>query len=132
MTVTLSPEQERRLADILRSGAYQNAEQVLDHALEMLLAQEEWLAENRGEIAAVIELGYAEAERGELMDGDEVRSRMARERTPGWLRSARREWLPAHTLGRKRSVRYLVLHWVKTCFPNHIRHGPQARYPEIT
>ena len=77
MTVRLSPEQERRLADVVRSGAYQNAEQVVDRALEMLLAQEEWLAENRDQIAAAIELGFAEAERGELIEGDEVRSRMA-------------------------------------------------------
>ena len=73
MTVTLSPDQERRLADVVRSGAYQNAEQVLARALEMLLAQEDWLAENRDEIAAAIELGFAEAERGEVTDGDEVR-----------------------------------------------------------
>jgi Arc/MetJ-type ribon-helix-helix transcriptional regulator len=47
MTVRLSSEQERRLADVVRSGAYQNAEQVVDRALEMLLAHEEWLAEKR-------------------------------------------------------------------------------------
>lgn len=88
MTVTLSPDQERRLADVLRSGVYQNAEQVLDRALEMLLAQEEWLAESRDEIAAAIELGYAEAERGELIDGDEVRSRMAA-RKKAWLAEKR-------------------------------------------
>ncbi len=77
MTVTLSSEQERRLAGVIRSGAYQNAEQVLERALEMLLDQEESLAESRDEIATAIELGFAEAERGELIDGDEVRSRMA-------------------------------------------------------
>jgi antitoxin ParD1/3/4 len=88
MTVTLSPDQERRLADVVRSGAYQSTEQVLDRALEMLLAQEEWLAENRGEIAAAIELGLAEAERGELVDGDEVRSRMAA-RKSAWMAEKR-------------------------------------------
>jgi antitoxin ParD1/3/4 len=88
MTVTLSPEQERRLVDVLRSGAYQNAEQILDRALEMLLTQEEWLAENRDEIAAAIELGFAEAERGELIDGDEVRSRMAA-RKKAWMAKER-------------------------------------------
>jgi Arc/MetJ-type ribon-helix-helix transcriptional regulator len=84
MTVTLSPEQERRLADIVRSGAYRNVDQVLDRALELLMAQEEWLAENRVEIAAAIELGFAEAERGELIDDDEVRSRMAA-RKKSWM-----------------------------------------------
>jgi antitoxin ParD1/3/4 len=88
MTVTLSPEQERRLADVVRSGAYRNAEEVLDRALELLLAQEEWLAENQVEIAAAIELGFAEAERGELIDGDEVRSRMAA-RKKSWMAEKR-------------------------------------------
>jgi predicted transcriptional regulator len=37
--------------------------------------QQDCLAESRDEIAAAIELGFAEAERGELIDGDEVRSR---------------------------------------------------------
>jgi len=88
MTVTLSPDQERRLAELLRSGAYQNAEQALDCALEMLLAHEEWLAENRDEISAAIELGFAEAERGESIDGDEVRSRMAA-RKNAWMAGKR-------------------------------------------
>jgi Arc/MetJ-type ribon-helix-helix transcriptional regulator len=88
MTVILSPEQERRLAELLRTGAYQNAEQILDHALEMLRAQEEWLAENRDRIAAAIELGFAEAERGELIDGDEIRSRMAA-RKNAWMAEKR-------------------------------------------
>jgi Arc/MetJ-type ribon-helix-helix transcriptional regulator len=88
MTVTLSPEQERRLADMVRSGAYQSAEQVLDRALEMLLAQEEWLAENRDDIAAAIEAGIADAESGELIDGDEVRSRMAA-RKRAWMAEKR-------------------------------------------
>jgi Arc/MetJ-type ribon-helix-helix transcriptional regulator len=84
MTVTLNPEQERRLADVVRSGAYQNAEQVFERALEMLFEQEEWLTENRVEIGAAVELGFAEAERGELIDGDEVRSRMAA-RKNAWM-----------------------------------------------
>ena len=88
MTVTLSPAQERHLAEPLRTGAYQNAEEVLDRALEMLLAEEEWLAESQDQIVAAIELGFAEAERGELIDGDEVRSRMAA-RKNAWMAEKR-------------------------------------------
>lgn len=87
MTITLSPDQELRLAELLGSGAYQNAEQVLDRALEMLLAQEERLA-NRDELAAAIELGFAEAERGELIDGGDVRSRMTARKKP-WMAEKR-------------------------------------------
>jgi predicted transcriptional regulator len=50
----------------------------------MLLAQEEWLAENRDEIAAAIEAGIADAASGKLIDGDEVRSRMAA-RKQAWM-----------------------------------------------
>ena len=39
--------------------------------------QEEWVAENRVEIAAQIEHGVAQAERSELIDGDEAVRRLA-------------------------------------------------------
>jgi predicted transcriptional regulator len=42
----------------------------------MLHEQEVWLAQNRSEIAHKIEEGYAAAERGELLDPDEVRSKL--------------------------------------------------------
>jgi predicted transcriptional regulator len=38
----------------------------------MLHEREDWLARNRAEIAGQIEHGFAQAERGELIDGDEV------------------------------------------------------------
>ena len=53
-------------------------------ALEMLHAQDAWLAQDREEIAGQIERGYSEAERGELIDGDEVRTRLAA-RKKAWL-----------------------------------------------
>jgi hypothetical protein len=39
--------------------------------------QEAWLAQNRTEIASKIEEGYAAAQRGELVEADAVRSRLA-------------------------------------------------------
>jgi len=42
----------------------------------MLHEQEEWLSVNRAEIGATIEEGYASAQRGELIDGDQVRAHM--------------------------------------------------------
>ena len=50
----------------------------------MLHAQDAWLAQDREEIAGQIERGYSEAERGELIDGDEVRTRLAA-RKKAWL-----------------------------------------------
>jgi predicted transcriptional regulator len=47
----------------------------------MLPEQEDWLARNRAEIAGQIEHGFAQAERGELIDGDEVFSNLLERRS---------------------------------------------------
>ena len=52
------------------------------------MIHEDHLAETRDEVFAAIELGFAEAERGELIDGDEVRSRMAA-RKNAWMAEKR-------------------------------------------
>ena len=54
---------------------------------EMLLAQEEWLAQKTGtRFRRAIEAGIADAESGELIDGDEVRYPHGGEKAePGWL-----------------------------------------------
>jgi antitoxin ParD1/3/4 len=72
MSITLQPEHERLIAEALRSGAYQNPEQVILRALELLHDRDAWLAESR----AKIEEGYAAAQRGELIDSDQVRVQM--------------------------------------------------------
>jgi putative addiction module CopG family antidote len=87
MTIHLKPEQERRIAEAVRSGAYQTADEVVDRALAALLEQEEWLAAHRTEIAAQIEAGYAAAQRGELIDADQVRRN---------LEGKKQAWLKAH------------------------------------
>ena len=83
MTITLRPEHERLITEVLRSGAYRNADEVIGRALELLREHEEWLAENR----AKIEEGFAAAQRGELIDGDEVRAH---------LKDRQREWIAQH------------------------------------
>lgn len=50
----------------------QSADEFVVRAIQMLHEQENWLARNRDEIADQIEHGFAQAERGELIDGDEV------------------------------------------------------------
>ena len=54
----------------------------------MLHEQEAWLAEHSAEITAKIELGYAAARRGELLDSDQVRSTME-ERKHAWFADQR-------------------------------------------
>lgn len=73
MAIDLKPEQQRVIDLAVGSGAYQNPGEVLDQALEIIREQlelEDWMLEQRGSVAAHIEQGFAQAERGELIDGD--------------------------------------------------------------
>jgi antitoxin ParD1/3/4 len=73
MTIDLKPEQQRVIDLAVRSGAYQNAGEVLDQAFEIIREQldlEDWMLEQRQEVAAHVATGYAQAERGELLDED--------------------------------------------------------------
>ncbi len=72
MTIQLKPEQEHRVAEALRSGAYHSPEEVLDRALEALHEQDEWLTANRQAIDQQIDTGIAELERGEGIPEDEL------------------------------------------------------------
>jgi antitoxin ParD1/3/4 len=76
----LEPELEEVIANALRSGAYQTSEELIKQALELLQERDAWLAENR----AKIEEGYAAAQRGELIDSDQVRRQME-ERKRAWM-----------------------------------------------
>ena len=73
MTIDLKPEQQRVIDLAVGSGAYQNPDEVLDQAVEIIREQlqlEDWMVEQREAVAAHIETGFAQAERGELIDGD--------------------------------------------------------------
>ena len=75
MTIDLKPEQQRIIDLAVRSGAYQSPGEVLDQAFEIIREQldlEDRMFEQREAIAAHIEKGFAQAERGELIDGDAV------------------------------------------------------------
>jgi Arc/MetJ-type ribon-helix-helix transcriptional regulator len=75
MTIDLKPEQQRVIDLAVRSGAYQSPGEVLDQAFEIIREQldlEDWMLGQREEVAAHIATGFAQAERGELIDGDRV------------------------------------------------------------
>ncbi len=80
MPIILGPELEQIIAEALRSGAYQSPDEVIKRALELLHERDAWLAENR----AKIEEGYAAAQRGELIDSDQVRIQVD-EKKHAWL-----------------------------------------------
>ena len=75
MAIDLKPEQQRVIDLAVGSGAYQDPSEVLDQALEIIREQlelEDWMLERRASVKAHIEEGFAQAERGELIDGDVV------------------------------------------------------------
>ena len=76
MTVELKPEIEALIQKRLQSGAFSSVEEVIERALEFLSAEEDWLADNRDEIAAQIQEGWDEAQTGELTDEENVRAEM--------------------------------------------------------
>ena len=73
MQLNLPPDLETLINKRLSSGAYANAEEVLRDALEAQDAEESWTDEERRALSAHIEEGYQQAERGQLIDGDQAR-----------------------------------------------------------
>jgi hypothetical protein len=75
MMIDLKPEQQRVIDLAVKSGAYENPGEVLDQAFAIIREQldlEDWMLGQREEVAAHIAAGFAEAERGDLIDGDAV------------------------------------------------------------
>jgi hypothetical protein len=73
--IDLKPEQQRVLDLAVKSGAYQDPGEVLDQAFAIIREQldlEDWMLGRREEVAAHIAKGFAQAERGDLIDGDMV------------------------------------------------------------
>jgi antitoxin ParD1/3/4 len=84
MTVELRPETEALIRKRLETGAFASPEEVIERALE-LLSQQDWLAENRDQIAAEVQEGWNEAQSGELIEADQVRAKM-QERKRDWAK----------------------------------------------
>jgi Arc/MetJ-type ribon-helix-helix transcriptional regulator len=83
MTIDLKPEQQRVIDLAVRSGAYRNSGEVLDQAFAIISEQldlEDWMLEDREAVAARIKTGFAQAERGELIDGDATIEMLRRRR----------------------------------------------------
>ena len=81
MTIQLNPEQEQRIEEALRSGAYRSRDEVIDRALEVLHEQDEWLTANRRCVDAKIRNGIEELERGEGIPEEELDAHLRRLKT---------------------------------------------------
>ncbi len=85
MTIEIKrPEIEALIQERLRSGAFENGEDVLFDALEIQSEREAWLQENKEAINAKIERGLAQFDRGEGTPGDQLRTRLAADKA-AWL-----------------------------------------------
>jgi Arc/MetJ-type ribon-helix-helix transcriptional regulator len=73
MQLNVPPDLETLINKRLSSGGYESVEDVLRRALEAQDAEESWTDEERRALSSHIEEGYLQAERGELVDGDQAR-----------------------------------------------------------
>lgn len=89
MTITLRPEHEELIARAIGRGAYENPEEVILRALEMLQLEDEWLHEHREDVADKIERAFGQFERGEFFSAEESQADM-HQRKAAWLREQKR------------------------------------------
>ena len=69
MTVTLTPEQEKFIAEQLADGHFRSPADVVAQSLEMLRAHEEFIRSNVAELREKIASGMKQIRRGEVVDG---------------------------------------------------------------
>ncbi|MBZ5618754.1 MAG: type II toxin-antitoxin system ParD family antitoxin [Acidobacteriia bacterium] len=89
MTITLRPEHEKLIAEAIETGAYQDPDEVIGRALEMLHSEDEWLHDHKAEVAEKIERAFGQVERGEFFSAEESRADMEK-RKAAWLREQMR------------------------------------------
>jgi antitoxin ParD1/3/4 len=78
LNISLTPELERFVAARVESGRYQSASEVVREGLRLLEEREERRQAALQQVKEMIEAGYAEAERGELLDGEQVMESLLR------------------------------------------------------
>ncbi len=72
MSLSLTPETERRIAEQLQKGRYQSADEVIVAALALLDERERCLAELRQQI----DVGAEQIDRGQVTDGEVIFDRL--------------------------------------------------------
>jgi len=72
VNISITPELDAFLRAKVESGRYQTTSEVVREALRLLERQEQERDEAFNQLKAKLDQGAAQAERGELLDGDEV------------------------------------------------------------
>jgi hypothetical protein len=83
------PEHEKAIAQAIQSRAYQNADQVIERALEVLCSEHDWLMTTKTPSTRKLERAMAEVDRGEGISGQSLRDRIEK-RNAAWLADQRR------------------------------------------
>jgi len=78
MNVSLTPELETFVTDKVDTGLYGSQSEVVRAGLRLLMERDRLLEARLQELRAEVGQGLAEARRGELIPGDEVRERVQR------------------------------------------------------
>ena len=89
MTITLRPEHEQLIAQAMKTGAYQNPDEVIGRALEMLHFEDERLQDHKQLIHEKIERAFEQFDRGEFFSAEESRADMVK-RKAAWLAEQKR------------------------------------------
>ena len=76
MAIHLTPEFEQLIENKVKSGSYKSASEVIAEALRLLEQRDRIFADRNDGIRTQIEQGWQSAERGELVDSDEVFDRI--------------------------------------------------------
>ena len=72
MNVNLTPELERLVQERVASGLYNNQSEVVREALRLLAEQDRVREAHLAKLRDAIAVGLEQANRGELLDGEEV------------------------------------------------------------
>ena len=72
VNISLTPELGAFLQNRVKSGRYQTASEVVREALRLLQQQEKEREQRLRQLKVKLQRGATQAERGELLDGDEV------------------------------------------------------------
>jgi len=76
MTIIPRPEHEKLIAQAIKTGAYQNPDEVIERALRMLNSEEEWLVDHKAEITEKIGRAFGQFDRGEFFLAEESQADM--------------------------------------------------------
>jgi antitoxin ParD1/3/4 len=86
MALSLKPQHERLIAEAMETGAYENPDEVITRALELLHSEDEWLHDQRDLIRDKVERAWEQSERGEILTAEESRADMEQKKA-AWLSS---------------------------------------------